>query len=164
MHGDSYDFKGKGRADGGRSTTSKAAAAQEAAQREAELRAMFVVVPRGDEAKAISCPICKEPLKSEFLEEDEDWVWRNAIKKDDWVCNFPRSHPPALLTPHLCRYSMRRATRKRRRRRSRLWQRVCGMTRIVTVDHGPLRAAGRPHARAGTRGSQRRRHRRSWLV
>ena len=84
MYGDAHDVKGKGRADG-RSTSSRAAAAQEAAQREAELRAMFVVVPPGDEAKAISCPICKEPLKSEFLEDDEDWVWRNAIKKDDRV-------------------------------------------------------------------------------
>ena len=46
---------------------------------------MFVVVPPGDEAKAISCPICKEQLKSEFLEDDEEWVWRNAIKKDDRV-------------------------------------------------------------------------------
>ncbi len=33
----------------------------------------------------ISCPICKEALKSEFLEEDEEWVWRNAVKKDDKV-------------------------------------------------------------------------------
>ena len=33
----------------------------------------------------MSCPICKETLKSEFLEDDEDWVWKNAIKKDDRV-------------------------------------------------------------------------------
>ena len=80
----SVDVKGKSRADG-RTVGSKAVAAEEAAKREAELRAMFVVVPPGDEAKAISCPICKEPLKSEFLEDDEEWVWRNAIKKDDRV-------------------------------------------------------------------------------
>ncbi|EJF61180.1 hypothetical protein DICSQDRAFT_86616 [Dichomitus squalens LYAD-421 SS1] len=81
---DSGDSKGKGRADG-RTVSSKAVAAKEAAKREAELRAMFVVVPPGDEAKAISCPICKEPLKSEFLEDDEEWVWRNAVKKDDRI-------------------------------------------------------------------------------
>ena len=85
-------MKGKGRADG-RSTSFKAAAAQEAAHREAELRAMFVVVPAGDEAKAISCPICKEHLKSEFLEDDEDWVWRNAIKKDDRVRGLRQLSP-----------------------------------------------------------------------
>lgn len=84
IHGDAVDVKGKGRADG-RPVGSKAAAAEEAAKREAELRAMHVVVPPGDEAKPISCPICKELLKSEFLEDDEEWVWRNAIKKDDRV-------------------------------------------------------------------------------
>ncbi|KAI0723239.1 hypothetical protein C8Q76DRAFT_646524 [Earliella scabrosa] len=83
-HGESVDVKGKGRADG-RSVPSKAAAAEEAAKREAELKAMFVVVPAGDEAKPIKCPICKEPLKSEFLEDDEEWVWRNAIKKDERI-------------------------------------------------------------------------------
>lgn len=77
-------MKGKGHANS-RTVSSKVIAADEAAKREAELRAMFVVVPPGDEAKAISCPICKEPLKSEFLEDDEEWVWRNAIKKDDRV-------------------------------------------------------------------------------
>ncbi|KAJ8475302.1 hypothetical protein ONZ51_g6652 [Trametes cubensis] len=84
IHGDAVDVKGKGRADG-RPVGSKAAAAEEAAKREAELRAMHVVVPPGDEAKPISCPICKELLKSEFLEDDEEWVWRNAIKKDDRI-------------------------------------------------------------------------------
>lgn len=83
----SLDVKGKGRA--GRPLSAKAAAAAEQAKREDELRAMFVVVPPGDEAKPISCPICKEPLKSEFLEDDEDWVWKNAVMKDDRVrCTF----------------------------------------------------------------------------
>ena len=44
-----------------------------------------MVVPPGDEAKTISCPICKETLKSEFLEDDEEWVWKNAVLKDDRV-------------------------------------------------------------------------------
>jgi len=33
----------------------------------------------------VSCPICKETLKSEFLEDDEEWVWKNATRKDDRV-------------------------------------------------------------------------------
>ena len=33
----------------------------------------------------MSCPICKETLKAEFLEDDEEWVWRNAVRKDDKV-------------------------------------------------------------------------------
>ena len=84
MH-DSLDVKGKGRADGSRPMNAKATAAAEVAKREADLRAQFVVVPPGDEAKAIACPICKEHLSSEFLEDDEDWVWKNAIIKDDRV-------------------------------------------------------------------------------
>lgn len=78
------DDKGKGRADGHR-LNPKAVAAAEAVKHDAELRAMFVVVPPGDEAKPISCPICKETLKSEFMEDDEEWVWRNAVKRDDRV-------------------------------------------------------------------------------
>jgi pre-mRNA cleavage complex 2 protein Pcf11 len=69
----------------------KQAAAEEAAKREADLRASFVVVPPGDEAKPISCPICKEVLKSEFLEDEEDWVWKNAVKKDDKVSRSLRA-------------------------------------------------------------------------
>ncbi|THV08455.1 hypothetical protein K435DRAFT_740551 [Dendrothele bispora CBS 962.96] len=82
---DTVDRKGKGRADGSRPLSGKAAAAADAAKRDAELRAQFVVVPPGDEAKPISCPICKETLKSEFLEDDEEWVWRNAVKKDERI-------------------------------------------------------------------------------
>lgn len=81
---DSSDMKGKGRADGLR-LNAEAAANAENAKRDAELRAQYVVVPSGDEAKPISCPICKETLKSEFLEDDEDWVWKNAVMKDERV-------------------------------------------------------------------------------
>ena len=78
-------MKGKRRADGSSSSSLKARTGAEATQRDAELRAQFVVVPSGDEAKSISCPICKETMKSEFLEDDEEWVWRNAVKRDDRV-------------------------------------------------------------------------------
>jgi pre-mRNA cleavage complex 2 protein Pcf11 len=85
-------MKGKGRADGLR-LNAAAAANAENAKRDAELRAQYVVVPPGDEAKPISCPICKETLKSEFLEDDEDWVWKNAVLKDERVrlLSSPRS-------------------------------------------------------------------------
>ncbi|KAJ4478232.1 hypothetical protein J3R30DRAFT_3480111 [Lentinula aciculospora] len=79
------DVKGKGRADGSRPIIAKASADAEAARRDAKLRSEFVVVPPGDEAKSISCPICKESLKSEFVEDDEEWVWQNTVKKDDRI-------------------------------------------------------------------------------
>ena len=55
-------------------------------------------MPPGDEAKPISCPICKEPLKSEFLEDDEEWVWRNAVKRDEKVCLASWLCTMAMLT------------------------------------------------------------------
>lgn len=76
-------MKNKSRAD--RPLTGKLAAAEEKAKHEAELRAMFVVVAPGEEAKPFSCPVCKEPMKCEFLEDEEEWVWKNAVKKDDKV-------------------------------------------------------------------------------
>jgi len=79
------DRKGKGCEDGSGPLNAKASAAAENAKREADLQALYVIVPPGDEAQVVSCPICKETLKSEFLEDDEDWVWKNAIKKDDRI-------------------------------------------------------------------------------
>jgi pre-mRNA cleavage complex 2 protein Pcf11 len=81
----SGDRKGKGRVDGSGPLNAKASAAAENAKREADLQAQYVIVPPGDEAQVVSCPICKETLKSEFLDEVEDWVWKNAIKKDDRI-------------------------------------------------------------------------------
>lgn len=81
------DEKGKGRV-----TTTKEngqnAAPSDNIQHEAELRASFVVVPPGEEAKNASCPICKENLSPEFLEDDEEWVWRNAVRVKEKVCVF----------------------------------------------------------------------------
>ncbi|KAI0702864.1 hypothetical protein BC835DRAFT_21604 [Cytidiella melzeri] len=78
------DVKGK-RSVGASRPEMKGVASEAAAQLTAELRAMIVVVPPGDEAKTLSCPICKETLKTEFNEDDEEWVWRNAVQKDDRI-------------------------------------------------------------------------------
>jgi len=43
-------------------------------------RASFVVVPAGEETKSIRCPVCKEAIRSEFWEEEEEWVWRGVVK------------------------------------------------------------------------------------
>ncbi|KAF8308156.1 hypothetical protein DL93DRAFT_2171317 [Clavulina sp. PMI_390] len=76
------DAKGKGRASDNLHSyppTSVKGIAAAAAERDANLRKQYVVVPPGDESKPITCPICKELMKTEFMEEDEEWVWRNAI-------------------------------------------------------------------------------------
>ncbi|KAF9057660.1 hypothetical protein BJ165DRAFT_1422254 [Panaeolus papilionaceus] len=93
----SGDHKGKGRAEGSTSLSSKAAAAVEIAKRDADLRAQYVIVPPGHEAESVACPICKETLKSEFLEDDEEWVWRNAVKKDDRIYHAT-CHAEALVS------------------------------------------------------------------
>jgi len=51
--------KGKGRTDG---HNVKAAAATVIVKPDAELRVLYVMVPPGDEAKPVSCPICKETI------------------------------------------------------------------------------------------------------
>ncbi|KAG5648963.1 hypothetical protein DXG03_000312 [Asterophora parasitica] len=94
---DSTSAKGKGRADGVRRLNPRAAAAAEVAKRDAELRAMFVVVPNGAEAVPVSCPICKETLNSEFFEDTEDWVWKNAVMKDERVFHAT-CHAEAVLS------------------------------------------------------------------
>lgn len=78
------DIKGKGRESSG-TKTSDVSLSGEAGKRDATLRASIVVVPPGDEAKTISCPVCKEVLKSEFQEDEEEWVWRNAVQIKDKV-------------------------------------------------------------------------------
>lgn len=90
ISGSSGNDKGKGRADP--NSTSNATMPSLS-----ELRAQFVVVPPGDEAKSISCPICKENMKSEFMEDDEEWVWRNAVMKDDKIYHAT-CHAEALVS------------------------------------------------------------------
>lgn len=97
MNDVAVDAKGKRRADG---SSAKEAAAAAAAEHEAKLRESYVVVPAGDEAKSIQCPICKEILKSEFLEDDEDWVWMNAVRIQGRV-SFGGTHSSQyLITYH----------------------------------------------------------------
>ncbi|KAF9534212.1 hypothetical protein CPB83DRAFT_843868 [Crepidotus variabilis] len=81
IHDASINEKGKGPAHSLSLTSTKV----DNAKREEELRAQFVVIPPGAEAQSVSCPICKETLQSEFLEDEEEWVWRNAVKKDDKI-------------------------------------------------------------------------------
>ncbi|QRW16415.1 PfkB family carbohydrate kinase [Rhizoctonia solani] len=68
-----------GARDAGESVTTVKAQAAAAEERLAKLRESYVVVPPGEEAKPALCPICKESIKSEYLEDDEEWVWRNAV-------------------------------------------------------------------------------------
>lgn len=65
-------------------TVIKTEQAKKKAKETAELLNKTVPVPM-DEAtneERRRCPICKESFKNEYSEEEEDWVWRNAVEVD----------------------------------------------------------------------------------
>ncbi|KAH7105676.1 hypothetical protein BKA62DRAFT_690526 [Auriculariales sp. MPI-PUGE-AT-0066] len=96
---------------------SKAAAAEAAAEREARLRAATVIVPPGEEAQPVQCPICKEYLKSEFQEDDEEWIWRNAIRLQEKIYHAT-CHADAIFRNPLVARLMGDAAESRSRSRT----------------------------------------------
>ncbi|KAG8734824.1 hypothetical protein FRC12_018342, partial [Ceratobasidium sp. 428] len=86
-----------GARDAGESTTTVKAQAAAAAEHQAKLRASFVIIPPGEEAKPAVCPICKESIKSEYLEDEEEWVWRNAVNAKGQVRRQQLLLPSAQL-------------------------------------------------------------------
>ncbi|KZO98035.1 hypothetical protein CALVIDRAFT_526335 [Calocera viscosa TUFC12733] len=62
------------------------------AKKRKELEKSFVVIPPGEDTKPRRCPICKEQLKTEFLEDEEEWVWRNAVEHKSTVGGRPSLH------------------------------------------------------------------------
>ncbi|KAL9712870.1 mRNA 3' end processing factor [Leucoagaricus gongylophorus] len=88
VHESSRDATNKPRTSRSTSLRVKALTTVEGVEQGVNVELRYVTVPPGDEAKLLShpiCPICKETLQVEFLEEEEEWIWRNAIKKDDKV-------------------------------------------------------------------------------
>lgn len=59
------------------------------------------------------CPVCKEVLKSEFQEDEEEWIWRNAVRVGDKVSppmltRSTRSNPSSSgISCHLSRRRVR---------------------------------------------------------
>ncbi|WVQ82379.1 hypothetical protein IAT38_004507 [Cryptococcus sp. DSM 104549] len=53
--------------------------AKVSAERLAQLRQKWVKVPQDSQKKASACPVCKEPFQAELSEEEEEWVWKNAL-------------------------------------------------------------------------------------
>ena len=59
-------------------------AAQEKALKE-KFAKSFVPVPSDPELSSKPCPICKESFKSQWSEDEEEWIWLNAIEVDGVV-------------------------------------------------------------------------------
>jgi len=66
---------------------SERAKAEAAVQLRKELEAKVVVVPPGSEGKSATCRICMEDIPIEFDEDEEQWVWRNAVMQGEKVCS-----------------------------------------------------------------------------
>ncbi|PWN26679.1 hypothetical protein BDZ90DRAFT_241074, partial [Jaminaea rosea] len=65
---------------GGAGASGKALSAQQEAELAAAAHA-WVVAPTAPALANAPCPICKEKFTSEWNEDEEEWVWKNAIKK-----------------------------------------------------------------------------------
>jgi pre-mRNA cleavage complex 2 protein Pcf11 len=50
------------------------------AERIAALQKKWVRVPTDTIKASQPCPICKEAFKGEWSEEEEEWVWKNAME------------------------------------------------------------------------------------
>jgi len=57
-------------------------AAQDKALRE-KFAKSFVVAPTDPDLASKPCPICKEAFKSQWSEDEEEWIWLNAIKVEN---------------------------------------------------------------------------------
>ncbi|KAJ9112520.1 hypothetical protein QFC22_006277 [Naganishia vaughanmartiniae] len=63
---------------GGSDRAGAAAAAQQRRNMEVELRKKWVTMPPNPAGKR-QCPICKEEFVDEFVQDEEEWVWRNCV-------------------------------------------------------------------------------------
>lgn len=74
------------------------------AQQEAELKAAsdaWVPAPTEAELANAPCPICKEKFQSEWCEDEEEWIWKNAKKVEGTVsspCTWSDQQSEPLLT------------------------------------------------------------------
>lgn len=42
----------------------------------------FVIQPADT---AVACPICKESFKGEYSDDEEEWIWKNAVEFEGTV-------------------------------------------------------------------------------
>lgn len=79
--------------------------------------ASLVIAPPSKEAKPAVYPICKDSIKSEYLEDDEEWVWTNAASARGQVRNPRTALPRTTLDdkPVIKIYAQRGRRRRLRR-------------------------------------------------
>lgn len=55
------------------------------AKRREELSNAWIPVPSDPSKAALPCPICKEKFISEYNEDEEEWIWKNAIQVEGQI-------------------------------------------------------------------------------
>jgi hypothetical protein len=72
------------------------------AKKREELQSAWIPVPSDPTKAALPCPICKEKFISEFNEDEEEWIWKNAVEadgqvRDVWSGSAKRMDRPNLV-------------------------------------------------------------------
>lgn len=84
------------------------------AEKEAELRQLFVPAPSDPDVAASPCVICKEPFKSGYNEDEEEWVWYNTVKKNELYMHATCEFSQRSLTSNVAARQQATATPDRR--------------------------------------------------
>lgn len=69
----------------------------------AALMQQWIVAPTDPVLASAPCPICKEKFTSEYSEDEEEWIWRNAVKADNKVIPPDRTRCEKLADQFLPR-------------------------------------------------------------
>ncbi|SPO38650.1 related to PCF11 component of pre-mRNA 3`-end processing factor CF I [Pseudozyma flocculosa] len=77
-------------------------AAQDKALKE-KFAKSFVAAPTDAELSAKPCPICKESFKSQWSEDEEEWIWLNAIEVDGVYYHASCHYSAKMLTESVAR-------------------------------------------------------------
>ena len=117
-----------------------------------------VIIPIGDETKPLSCPVCFYPFRTEFLQDEEEWVWTNAMKDGETVSILYTIDDGSVLTissSYIMRLAMLSCIRRRalareaglahrRFRRARGRRRTAGMILLGRRRGYPYRLCSIP--------------------
>lgn len=75
----------------------------------AQFDSSFVITPSDPEIASEPCPICKEPFKSEFSEDEEEWIWKGTIKENGVYYHASCHHSAKSLKESVAKDNNKRA-------------------------------------------------------
>lgn len=133
------------------------------AQQEAELKEatdMWIVAPTDSEKTNEPCPICKEKFVSEWSEDEEEWIWKNARKVDEEIYHGSCYYSARVLSSNVANRGTTGTPGARastERRRSRTATPDADLARSAAPSANPLsRVKGDEAAMGGHGGNKKR--------